>query len=192
MIIDLRRNHPDAQSCEPEFETTIQKPLQNTISRRHTCSTMVRFMSTRNTLFMIPEQPLLEEQFSSSFTEGETPIKPRTRKNFMSTAQRRKSIVRSSLEAALSIVESAEKQSAEKQHHSSASSVTTCSTAELTDEDSDVSSTKDDKREAAALWGVPLLRSNRRWNDKLGEEHFLYAKAGRNRSDSAPVCPRRR
>lgn len=196
MIIDLRRNHPDAQSCEPEFETTIQKPLQNTISRRHTCSTMVRFMSTRNTLFMIPEQPLLEEQFSSSFTQGETPIKPRTRKTsnkfMMSTAQQRKSIVRSSLEAALSIVDSAEKRSAEKQHHSSASSVNTCSTAELTDEESDVSSTKQDKRQAAALWGAPLLRGNKRWNDKLGEEHFLYAKAGRKRSDSAPVCPRRR
>ena len=191
MIIDLRRNHPDAQSCEPEFETTIQKQRPNTISRRHTCSTMVRFMSTRNTLFMIPEQPLLEEQLSSSFTDCETPIKPRTRKTpnnkFMSTAQRRKSIVRSSLEAALSIAESAE-----KQLHSSANSVNTCSTAELTDEESDGSSTENAKREAAALWGAPLLRGNRRWNDKLGEEHFLYSKSHRKRCDRAPVCPSRR
>ena len=146
---------------------------------------MVKFLSTRNTLFMIPEQPLLEEQYSSSFTEGETPIKPRTQK-FM----RRNSVVRTTLDAALDIAESIQKEA-----HSSGNSVNTCSTAELTDEESDNSSTKDDKREAAALWGAPLLRGNRRWNEQhheLGEEHYLYASARRKRSDCAPVCPVRR
>lgn len=203
-MIDLWNNPTGTKSCELESETIKQLP--ETIKRRHSFNSMMKFLSHREALFMIPEVPSIEEQYASkSFTAGTHPMKPRTRK----FKKKKKSTVSSSLAKALSIVNSnsnlnsSNKQKVGAQLHSSQNSVTTCSTASLTDEDSDISSkgnfekreASEGKREAAALWEAPLLRGHRRWCEQsqyLGDEHYLYAKVRRRRSDVPPVCPVRK
>lgn len=221
MIIGLSTYTTDTITCEQETKT--KRALPQTIKRRHSFNSMMKFLSNRDALFMIPELPLVEEHYSSSFTAGASPTKPRTRKtakmnkatNFTTTTEtktkkKKKSIVRTSLAKALSIVDKAtfsvKQQKMSSPVQSSLNSVTTCSTASLTDEESEISSNdndkdyekreaKEEKREAAALWEAPLLRGNRRWDEqslKLGDEHFLYTKVRQKRSDSAPICPVRR
>ncbi len=199
MMIDLWNTPTGTKSFEPESETI--KKLPKTIKRRHSYNSMMKFLSHREALFMIPEVPSIEEQYASkSFTAGTHPLKPRTRK----FKKKKKSTVSSSLAKALSIVNS---NSVNKKYNStnqsSQNSVTTCSTASLTDEDSDISSkghfekreAREGKREAASLCEAPLLRGNRRWCEQsqyLGDEHYLYAKVRRRRCDVPPICPVRR
>lgn len=205
-MINLCNNATNTKPCEPEFETGALKKLPKTIKRRHSFNSMMKFLSHREALFMIPEVPSIEEQYTSkSFTAGTHPLKPRTRK-----FKKKKSTVHFSLTKALRIVDSIEKDKYNRKQklgsppQSSENSVTTCSTASLTsDEGSDISSkghfekreTSEAKREAAALWEAPLLRGNRRWceqNQYLGDEHYLYSKVRRRRRDSPPVCPVRK
>lgn len=206
-MIDLCNNATGTKSCEPEVETGTLKKTPKTIKRRHSVNSMMKFLSHREALFMIPEVLSIEEQYTSkSFTAGTHPLKPRTRKY-----KKKKSIVQFSLTKALSIVDSVEKNKYKSKQklrsplQSSENSVTTCSTASLTsDEGSDISSkghfetrqASEAKREAAALWEAPLLKGNRRWceqNKYLGEEHYLYAKVQRRRRrDLPPVCPVRK
>ena len=184
----------------------------------------MKFLSTRDTLFMIPELPSAEDHYSSSFTAGASSTKPRVRKtaknqkNSQTTkpteekSKKKKSKVHTSLTKALRFVDSQSEHSVEQRNYSPKklqfsphNSVTTCSTASLTDEESDISSkgyfekreAREEQREAAAatLWEAPLLRKNRRWDERnqyLGDEHFLYANVRRRFHDSPPVCPVRR
>lgn len=210
-MIELCANRADTKTCDVN---TKSKP--QTIQRTHSLNTAMKFLANRDALFMIPELPVLEDHYSSSFTTG---TKPRARKSAKKThsivghtnptkqSKTNNSILQKSLAKALSIVDSggllAENYYSKLSPiQSSQNSITTCSTAELTDEESDISSkdekreSKEEKREAAGLFPkAPLLRGNRRWNEQnscTGEEHFLYSNVRRRRSDNPPVCPVRR
>ena len=199
-MIDLCTIPTDTKTCELESKTPSKKKLPETIARRH--SFMMKFLTHRNALFMIPELPSLEEQYSSSFTAGTPPVKPRTQKT-VKTKKNKKSKAQTALAKALSIVDSENmfKSTTRKSRsplQSSQNSLTTCSTASLSDEESDISSkgnfekprATEGKREAADLWDTPLLRGNRRWCEKnLGDEHYMYVNVHGRRRDSPPVCP---
>lgn len=94
---------------------------------------------------------------------------------------------------------------------SSQNSITTCSTASLTDDDSDVyekrqakeerrrsSKSKKEKRSGSEL--IPpkkstLIQFETRWDERSnfpGEEDYMYAGVRRKNRDVAPVCPVRR
>ena len=213
-MISLSTTRTDTKTCDPDPKTKLPK----TIKRRHSFNSMMKFLSTRDTLFMIPELPSAEDHYSSSFTTGASPGKPRARKTVTKSKasqstkptekkiKKKKSIVHTSLDKALRFVDSQSGHSVEhrtttkKLHSPMQNSVTTCSTASLTDEESDISSkgyfekreAKEGRREAATLWEAPLLRRNRRWDERnqyLGDEHFLYSRVRRKRRDSPPVCP---
>lgn len=200
------------------------KTRPETIQRRHSASIMIKFLTSRKSLFTIKELPILET--SSSFTAGTTPTKP-SRKTMSSKKKKNKSskktthahTVQQSLEAALSIVDSATedlrriedtKREIHKNHQflqSSLNSIATCSTASLScsEDDHSTSSDKGEKQKQKQkrkiskelLPKAPLLRGSLRWDEQskylgTGETHHLYSKVRGKRNDGPPVCPVRR
>jgi len=218
LIIGLSAPSYDTKICEdkPRSLNKIE-----TIKRRHSFQTMMKFLSSRKNLFTITESRTLEDQIASSFTMGSSPAKPTQRKI---RKGKKKSNVKQTLANALSIVTQNSKEQtstytpttgteALKDHssgtilESSQNSITTCSTASLTDDDSDVyekrqakeeqrrSKTKKEKRSGTDLLlpkEPPLIRGEMRWDEQseyLGEEHYMYAGVHRKSCDIAPVCP---
>jgi hypothetical protein len=206
-MIDLSTNPTGTKHCEVKTKTM---PLPQTIKRRHSFNSMMKFLSNREALFMIPELPSVEDHYtySSSFSASTSPTKPINRKTD------KKSTVHTSFVNALSIVDSRQNLFLDVSNnkcplHCEQDSVATASTvdtAELTDEENDISSkgdekreSKEEEREAAALVlpKAPLLRGSRRWGEQNtltggDEQHYLYVNVRRLRRDSPPVCPVRR
>lgn len=154
----------DTKKSEDKPKTTNTQPVE-TIKRRHSFNSMMKFLNSRKNLFTISESsedPII----SSSFTAGASPTKPTQRKT---RKGKKKSVVQKSLATALSIVAQRSSRSVAKNNNynldndsnhtsvtgtealkdastvstltvsleSSQNSINTCSTASLTSADDD-------------------------------------------------------
>lgn len=96
-MISLSTHLNDIKPSEDKPKSPPKTTTVETIKRRHSFNSMMKFLSSRKNLFTITESPIE----SSSFTAGASPQKPTLRK---SRKGKKKTTVQKSLASALSIV----------------------------------------------------------------------------------------